>query len=384
MKHSTWSFIGPVVILVIFAISLLPPSQAQGETNLEVFADNDYFVVLNTGNEPADLSRLSFHFPHTALILTSIATPPQGNCIAPGWCYAFVVDDTTPVLPFECKQSTIFMTSVNEHSAFWLSDGIFNGYRVYHIDQAETPSGIAQCGNVSSCEFSVPPAAMESCDIVKRSEPNGSELETAGLSPDFPPWMIPTIMAITLGGIGILVWNVVKGVTDQNGLGRDSTNGGIVYNTSKGKPVNRKYKVFVSYAHEDRELKNSLITGFAALKREGFVEIWHDEEILPAQEWHEEIANKLESADIILLLISPDFIASDFIYDVELKSAMKRHEEKTAHVVPVILRPADWHSQIYGKLQALPTGGIEVTSDKWRNQDEAILNIVQGIRRLVM
>ena len=107
----------------------------------------------------------------------------------------------------------------------------------------------------------------------------------------------------------------------------------------------------------------------------------NDRKLVAGQEWDAEIMNALEKANIILLLISVDFNASDFIWDKELASAMKRHEEGTAHVVPVILRKCDWSKMPYAKLQALPRNAKPVT--EYTNRDEAFTEIAQGIESLV-
>ncbi|HJW30202.1 MAG TPA: toll/interleukin-1 receptor domain-containing protein, partial [Saprospiraceae bacterium] len=103
--------------------------------------------------------------------------------------------------------------------------------------------------------------------------------------------------------------------------------------------------------------------------------------IQPGQEWEPEIYQQLEAAHLILLLISPDFIKSDFCYAQEMQRALQRHQAGTARVVPIILRPTDWKSAPFSKLQCLPLGGQPVT--KWRNQDDAFLNIVTGIRQTI-
>lgn len=152
-------------------------------------------------------------------------------------------------------------------------------------------------------------------------------------------------------------------------------------NEGETKVNKRPLNVFLSYAHEDRRLKNQLVTALRGLSREYGIQVWNDQEILPGNEWEAEIAKQLEQADIILLLISSDFINSEFIYQQELKQAMKRHENKEARVVPIILRPCDWRGQIYGKLQALPEGVRPVT--KWSNRDEAFTAISQELRKVM-
>jgi hypothetical protein len=100
------------------------------------------------------------------------------------------------------------------------------------------------------------------------------------------------------------------------------------------------------------------------------------------EEWKGAIDRNLEEAQIVLLLISPDFLASAYCYDIETKRAVERHDRGEARVIPVILRPCDWHEAPFGKLQALPRDGKAVTS--WRNRDEAWKDVAQGIRRAVV
>ena len=148
-----------------------------------------------------------------------------------------------------------------------------------------------------------------------------------------------------------------------------------------GVETGKQIEVFFSYSHRDEDLRDELAKHLSILKRQGVISAWHDRQITDGSEWAGEIDTHLSSADIILLLISADFIASDYCWDIELKQAMERHEAKEACVIPVILRPSDWHGAPFGKLQALPKNAQPVTS--WTNRDEAFLNVAQGIRRTV-
>ncbi len=139
--------------------------------------------------------------------------------------------------------------------------------------------------------------------------------------------------------------------------------------------------IFISYAHVDEDLKKELDKYLKVLKRSSKIQSWNDRDLIPGQEWDAEIMAALSRANIILLLISIDFNSSDFIWDKELASAMKRHEEGTAHVVPVILRKCDWSKMPYAKLQALPRNAKPVT--EYDNKDEAFTEIAQGIESLV-
>lgn len=142
-----------------------------------------------------------------------------------------------------------------------------------------------------------------------------------------------------------------------------------------------KPTIFISYAHADEELKKELDKHLKILRRSGKVETWNDRELIAGQEWDEVIMSELNKANIILLLISIDFNASDFIWDKELAAAMKRHEEGSAYVVPVILRKCDWHDLPYAKLQSLPRNAKPVT--EYANRDEAFTEIAAGIEKLV-
>lgn len=140
-------------------------------------------------------------------------------------------------------------------------------------------------------------------------------------------------------------------------------------------------KVFISYSHKDEALKEELEVHLANLKRQGKIQPWQDRAIEAGTEWAEEIRRNLEEAQIILLLITPRFIASEYCYDKEMKRAMERHEEGTARVIPVILKPADWQDTPFSKLQYVPKDGKPVT--QWSDQDEAFVDVVKGIRNAV-
>jgi CHASE2 domain-containing sensor protein len=140
-------------------------------------------------------------------------------------------------------------------------------------------------------------------------------------------------------------------------------------------------EVFISYAHEDEVLRGELANHLRLLERRGVIKAWHDRNITAGEEWKSAIDSHLESAKIILLLISADFLDSDYCYDIELKRALERHESKEACVIPVILRPVDWRGSDLEKLTALPKDGRAITS--WPNQDEAFKDVVEGLRRAI-
>jgi hypothetical protein len=140
-------------------------------------------------------------------------------------------------------------------------------------------------------------------------------------------------------------------------------------------------EVFYSYAHEDEVLRNELEKHLSLLKQQGLIDAWHDREIGAGTEWQQEIDTHLNSAGIILLLISPDFMSSDYCSDIEVKRAMERHRAGAARVIPIILRRVDWHGAVFGKLQALPMDGKPVS--QWLDRDDAFYEIVKGIRKVI-
>jgi hypothetical protein len=138
--------------------------------------------------------------------------------------------------------------------------------------------------------------------------------------------------------------------------------------------------LFFSYSHRDELLRNELEIHLSALKRQGIIDTWHDRRIPAGSEVDTKISGYLEKADIILLMVSPYFIASDYCYDVEMKRAMERHERGEATVIPVILHPCDWHRTPFGKLMAVPTDGKPIS--KFPNQHDAFLEITEAIRNV--
>jgi hypothetical protein len=139
--------------------------------------------------------------------------------------------------------------------------------------------------------------------------------------------------------------------------------------------------IFFSYSSKDKELRDSLQTSLTSLEREGLVSGWHDRMIEPGKDWAREIDEQLESAQLILLLISRDFIASKYCYEIEMTRAMQKHRAGEARVIPVILRPSDWQNTPFGALNALPPSGRPVTS--YPDLDEALLEVAKGIRAVV-
>ena len=144
--------------------------------------------------------------------------------------------------------------------------------------------------------------------------------------------------------------------------------------------------VFYSYAHADAKQRLKLSKHLAPLERIGLLRTWYDHEILPCAEWEQEISNKLDQANIILLLISPDFVASHYCYTVEFQRAMERREQNCAEVLPIIIRsthgwtkiPAGKH--MLGELNALPPLGLPIPA--WKPQDTGWAKVAEGIEKV--
>lgn len=139
--------------------------------------------------------------------------------------------------------------------------------------------------------------------------------------------------------------------------------------------------LFFSYSHRDETLRDELEIHLSMLKRQSIIETWHDRRIIAGDEFNKAISKYLEEADIILLLVSPDFLASNYCYDIEMRRALERHEQGEACVMPIILRPCDWRSAPFGKLLVMPTDGKPVS--KFPDKDDAFLEVVNTIRQVI-
>ena len=136
--------------------------------------------------------------------------------------------------------------------------------------------------------------------------------------------------------------------------------------------------VFFSYSHANETQRDQLEMHFAMLKREGLIETWHDRRLNAGDEFDSGIKAELERADIILFLVSPEFLASKYCFDVELTRAIERHVAKEARVIPIILDSCDWHASPLGKLLAVPTDGKPIS--KFPNPNDGYLEVVKAIR----
>lgn len=139
-------------------------------------------------------------------------------------------------------------------------------------------------------------------------------------------------------------------------------------------------RIFISYSHADENYRHELGKHLQSLKHQKIVEIWHDRRIVSGEEWSKSIDKELSQSDIILLLISSDFISSNYCYDIEMNLAISRHESGDSVVIPVILRPCDWTDLPFGRFQAATKDGKPVI--KYPSLDDAFLEITQNIKAM--
>ena len=142
----------------------------------------------------------------------------------------------------------------------------------------------------------------------------------------------------------------------------------------------KSVEIFISYAPEDEDLRKKLVTHLSSLNRQGLANVWHDQKIALRFRKQAEIDRHLNTAQIILLLISADFLASDYCYSVEMQQALKRHNRQDACVIPIILRPVYWQGTPIDHLLMLPRDAHPVTA--YPDQDQAMLEIVMGIAKV--
>lgn len=195
-------------------------------------------------------------------------------------------------------------------------------------------------------------------------------------------WMLPVSYGLVFGPLAWIVHGArVHGTRAPGSRPPTIAGDGLADDrstTARSLPV----KVFYSYSHKDETLRDKLAVQLAAMKREGLIVGWHDRCIGAGEQWKGQIDKHLDEAGLVLLLISPDFIASDYCHDVEMRRALERYDRGEAHVIPIILRPAQWQTQSFARLQCLPRDGKPITT--WPNEDEAFLAVADGIRAAIV
>src|SRR4029453_16176699 len=146
-----------------------------------------------------------------------------------------------------------------------------------------------------------------------------------------------------------------------------------------------RVRMMISYAHKDEKLRQAFEEHLALLRRAKLIDVWQDRLIRPGSNWNADIHDGMKSAEIILMLVSPAFFASGYIYGVEVDLALKRQKHGETAVIPIILREGDYTGAPFSHLKELPIDGLaegrSVTGRRWHNRDEAFRNVTEGIRR---
>lgn len=140
-------------------------------------------------------------------------------------------------------------------------------------------------------------------------------------------------------------------------------------------------KIFISYSHKDENFKDELITHLSSLKRQNKIDLWHDRCIPAGTEWKEQIDSNLADSDIVLFLVSSDFLASDYCMNKEAQQAMRQHDARQSILIPIIIRSVDWHEEQISRFQGLPKDGKAVNT--WDDRDTAWLNVIEGIKKVL-
>ncbi|WP_197279475.1 toll/interleukin-1 receptor domain-containing protein [Devosia sp. A16] len=145
--------------------------------------------------------------------------------------------------------------------------------------------------------------------------------------------------------------------------------------------IQQKIKLFLSYSHKDIAIAERLLQHLEPLRRMGILESWNFRELKPGDEWDKKIKTELSQSEVIVMLISVDFINSSYISDIEVETALGKHRDNSAVIIPVLARNCLWKTSPLGELQALPQGLKAMIS--WTDLDDACVDVVNGIRTIV-
>lgn len=135
-------------------------------------------------------------------------------------------------------------------------------------------------------------------------------------------------------------------------------------------------KIFIAYSREDQQILKVLRKNLRVLERTQNVTVWYDGEIEAGSDWEQQIKNNLHAADIILLLVSENFIASDYCYDKEMNEALSLHDQNKVRTIPIIAKECLWQRMPFARLQALPEDGKPLTSKDWDSPNKPYLQVV--------
>lgn len=143
----------------------------------------------------------------------------------------------------------------------------------------------------------------------------------------------------------------------------------------------RAVEVFCSYSHKDQRYREQFEAHVALMKRQKVIQVWQDRKILAGGDWAGEIDSHLNTANIVALFISADFLSSNYCYDKEMKRALERHKKDKVPVVPILVRPCDWKDAPFAHFQAIPNDNRPVTT--WKNRDAAWTEVANYLKLTV-
>jgi internalin A len=332
---------------------------------------------------------LCFSFPddethYLIPALLSAVEPPEAAGFDPAGCMTFLY--RYRVLPPGLLPRFIVRTHVmSEGQPRWRTGVILkfeDNRALVSADQAAGVIGVMVDG---------PAAGRRRLLTVIRSDFERIQRDLAALSPEEmlavpgePELLVPYLQLLYQERQGLpelqVVWRGEPIVLDVQQLLNQTRVEPTPAAEKSPRPAGDPVRVFCSYAHKDKHLRDEFTTHLKLLQRSGLID-WHDHDLAVGFDTAMTLAEQMNSADLILLLISPDYLASDYIYDVEMARALERHARGETRVIPVLLRPTDWLSSPLAKLAALPSNGRPVTL--WTNADEAWVDIARGIRRIV-
>ena len=141
------------------------------------------------------------------------------------------------------------------------------------------------------------------------------------------------------------------------------------------------WQVFYSYSHKDEQLRDQLATYLAPLRQKSLITEWYDRKIEPGVNWDTEISSRLNQADLVLALLSPDFLASEYCFGVEMEQAFSRVKQGNSRLLPVLLRPCLWEESRFSALQMAPRDAKPLSSAP--SIDEALKAVALEIRNVV-
>jgi GTPase SAR1 family protein len=188
--------------------------------------------------------------------------------------------------------------------------------------------------------------------------------------------------AIETAKLNNRLMNMLNGIEEANTKVETSPNEGIPKAPVAEKAAKQgPLSIFISYSKSDKDMMESFRKYLKPLERKGAIKTWADTNLKAGDDWHKAIEHQLNTADIIVFLVSSDLINTDYIWDVEMPIAFKRHDDGEAKIVPIILRDCGWHDTDFAKLNALPEKGRPVTT--YRTQDDAWFYVYEKLKELL-